>query len=276
MNQHDELLIIEAGFSDKHYWENLWRFRGLLYVLAIKDVAVRYKQTVIGILWALIRPFMAMVIFTVVFGQIAGLSSATEIPYALVIFSALLPWQLFSSALIEGSNSLVSNGHLISKIYFPRMVIPAATLLVVFIDFLVSLLILVGLMFWYHFLPNWNLLFLPIFILMALLASFGLSLWLGALNVKYRDIRYAIPFLVQLGLYASPVGFSSSIVPDKWKVFYFLNPMVGIIDGFRWCILGGVKFNALSFGMSVSVITFFMYFGIAQFRAMEKKFSDLM
>ena len=153
MNQHDELLIIEAGFSDKHYWENLWRFRGLLYVLAIKDVAVRYKQTVIGILWALIRPFMAMVIFTVVFGQIAGLSSATEIPYALVIFSALLPWQLFSSALIEGSNSLVSNGHLISKIYFPRMVIPAATLLVVFIDFLVSLLILVGLMFWYHFLP---------------------------------------------------------------------------------------------------------------------------
>lgn len=275
MNDDKEILILENGVADKHYWKDLWSCRDLFYVLAIRDVSVRYKQTVIGVMWALVKPLITMVVFTVIFGKIAGFSSGKATPYALVVFSGLLPWQLFSSALMDGSNSLIANSNLISKVYFPRMIIPISSLLAVLIDFLISFAILIGLMLWYRFMPSIHLLMLPVFIFMAIFSSLGLGLLFGALNVKYRDFRYLIPFLIQLGLYVSPVGFVSEVVPHKWEFLYCLNPMVGIIDAFRWAILGDMKFNFLSFYTSLIVTFLFMYLGVKQFRSMEKKFADL-
>src|SRR6266478_4843180 len=232
-------ILIEAGRRERHYWLDLWRYRELFRVLAWRDLSVRYKQTVIGVLWALIRPFLTMLVFTVIFGRIARLPSDGTAPYPLMVLAGILPWTFFSTGLSEASNSLINNANLISKVYFPRLIVPTATVVVAFVDFLITFSILIVLMAWYWFLPDWRILLLPAFILLAFLASMGPSLWITALNVRYRDFRYIIPFIVQFGLYVSPVGFSSSVVPQQWRLLYSLNPLVGVIDGFRWCILGG-------------------------------------
>jgi len=272
----ESVLIIEPGRSEKNYWTDLWRYRELFMVLAWRDISVRYKQTIIGILWAIIRPFLAMVVFTVIFGRIAKLPSDGSAPYALMVFAAMLPWSLFSNALSESSNSLVSNANLIGKVYFPRLIIPAATLVTAFIDFLISFIILVAMMVYYQFVPGWQMLLLPFFIILALLASLGPGLWITALNVKYRDFRYIIPFVVQFGLYVSPVGFSSKVVPEQWRFLYSLNPTVGVIDGFRWCILGGNSPIYLpGFLLSLAIIALFLYLGVSRFRKTEKTFADL-
>jgi lipopolysaccharide transport system permease protein len=269
-------IIIEAGRTEKNYWTDLWRYRELFLILAWRDLSVRYKQTIIGILWAILRPFLTMVVFTVIFSRIANLPSDGGAPYALMVFAAMLPWSLFSSSLSESSNSLIDNTNLISKVYFPRLIMPAATLITAFVDFLISFTILIAMMIYFQFAPGWHILLLPFFIILALLASLGPGLWITALNVKYRDFRYVIPFVVQFGLYVSPVGFSSKVVPEQWRLLYSLNPIVGVIDGFRWCILGGDSPIYLpSFLLSLAIITFFLWLGVSRFRRMEKTFADL-
>lgn len=269
-------LIIEAGRAERHYWRDLWRYRELFQVLAWRDISVRYKQTVIGAAWALIRPFLTMVVFTVVFGRLANLPSDGAAPYALMVFAGMLPWSFFATGLGDASNSLIGNANLISKVYFPRMIVPIAAVMTAAVDFLIGLAMLVVLMIWYQFLPNWQVLLLPGFAAIAFMTSVGIGMWITALNVKYRDFRYVIPFITQLGLYVSPVGFSSSIVPDQWRFIYSLNPMVGVIDGFRWCLLGGESQLYLpGLGLSVGITAFFVWFGVRQFRKMEKGFADL-
>ena len=269
-------IILEPGRAEKNYWRDLWRYRELFQVLAWRDVAVRYKQTVIGVVWAVIRPFLTMVILTVVFGRIAKLPSEGTAPYALMVLAGMLPWTFFSTALADSANSLISNANLIGKVYFPRLIIPTATIIVAFVDLLVSFGILVAMMAWYQFLPGWQILLLPGFIFIAFLAVLGPGLWITALNVRYRDFRYVIPFIVQFGLYVSPVGFSSSVVPENWRLLYSLNPMVGVIDGFRWCILGGEsQMYWRGFAIGLAVIASFLWLGIRQFRTMEKSFADL-
>ncbi|MDP4711912.1 MAG: ABC transporter permease, partial [Saprospiraceae bacterium] len=231
-------IILEPGRAEKNYWRDLWHYRELFLILAWRDISVRYKQTVIGVAWALLRPFLTMVIFTIIFGRIAQLPPEGSAPYALMVFAAMLPWQLFATALSEASNSLIGNANLISKVYFPRLIIPSAAVVTAFVDFLISFTLLIGLFFYYRYLPGVQILLLPVFMLWALLASLGPGLWMTALNVKYRDFRYIIPFVVQFGLYISPVGFSSTVVPEQWRLLYHLNPMVGVINGFRWSILG--------------------------------------
>ena len=275
-HSQEPVLIIEPGRTEKNYWTDLWRYRELFLILAWRDISVRYKQTIIGILWAIIRPFLTMVVFTVIFGRIAKLPSDGSAPYALMVFAAMLPWSLFSNALSESSNSLISNASLIGKVYFPRLIIPAATQVTAFIDFLISFIILLGMMIYYQFTPGWQILLLPLFIILALLASLGPGLWITALNVKYRDFRYIIPFVVQFGLYVSPVGFSSQVIPEQWRLLYNLNPMVGVIDGFRWCILGGDSpIYVPGFLLSLAIIAFFLWLGVSRFRKMEKTFADL-
>ena len=269
-------LVIEAGRTERHYWRDLWRYRELFSVLAWRDITVRYKQTVIGAAWALIRPFLMMVVFTLVFGKLAKLPSDVSAPYALMVFAGMLPWSFFATALSEASMSLIGNANLISKVYFPRLIVPMAAVMVAFIDFLISFAILVALMVWYAFLPGWQVLLLPVFTAVAFTTSFGVGVWITALNVKYRDFRYVIPFIVQLGLYVSPVGFSSNVIPNEWRVLYSLNPMVGVIDGFRFCILGGEsQIFWPGFWLSVAVAAFFLWLGVHQFRRMEKSFADL-
>src|ERR1700722_15058655 len=272
-----DVTVIEAGRSEAHYWRDLWRYRELFQVLAWRDLTVRYKQTVIGVLWALIRPFLTMLVFTIIFGRIAKLPTDGVAPYALMVSAGILPWTFFSTGLSEASNSLVANEKLVTKVYFPRMIVPVATIVVAFVDFLISFCILLGLMGWYRFLPDWRISVLPAFTLLAFLSSIGPSLWITSLNVKYRDFRYVIPFIVQFGLYVSPVGFTSSVVPEQWRLLYSFNPMVGVIDGFRWCLLRGQSELCLP-GLlaSVAVIAFFLWFGVRQFRNTEKGFADLM
>ncbi len=272
----DDVFIIEAGRTERHYWRDLWRYRELFQVLAWRDLAVRYKQTAIGVLWALIRPFLTMLVFTVIFGRIAKLPTDGNAPYALMVFAGILPWTFFSSGLSDASNSLINNEKLISKVYFPRLIVPIATIVAAFVDFLISFCILLGLMAWYRFAPDWRMLVLPLFVLLAFCASVGPALWITSLNVKYRDFRYVIPFIVQFGLYVSPVGFSSSVVPEQWRLLYSLNPMVGVIDGFRWCLLRGQSELYLpGLIISVVVVAFFLWFGVRQFRKMERTFADL-
>lgn len=269
-------IIIEAGRTEKNYWTDLWRYRELFIILSWRDLSVRYKQTIIGILWAIIRPLLTMVVFTVIFGRVAKLPSDGNSPYALMVFAAMLPWTLFANALSESSNSLIGNANLISKVYFPRLIIPAATLVTALVDFLISFVILIAMMIYYQFVPGWQIVLIPFFIILALLASLGPGLWITALNVKYRDFRYVIPFIVQFGLYVSPVGFSSNVVPEKWRLLYSLNPIVGVIDGFRWCILGGNSPIYLpGFLLSLAIIAFFLWLGISRFREMEKTFADI-
>ncbi|MDB9487739.1 ABC transporter permease [Dolichospermum circinale CS-534/05] len=268
-------LIIEAGRTEKQYWQDLWRYRELFYFLAWRDILVRYKQTAIGIAWALIRPFLTMVVFTVVFGQLAKLPSAGA-PYPILVFSAMLPWQLFSNSLSECSNSLITNANLLSKVYFPRLVVPTSAVVVSFVDFMISGMILLALMAWYNFVPTWRILTLPLFIAVAFAASMGAGLWLASLNVQYRDFRFIVPFIVQFGLYISPVGFSSSIVPQQWRFIYSLNPMVGVIDGFRWAILGGNSQLYLpGFILSMALVFLLLVSGIWYFRKMERTFADV-
>lgn len=269
-------LIIEAGRADEGYWRDLWSYRELFLILAWRDVAVRYKQTLIGVAWAVLRPFLTLVVFTVIFGKLARLPSDGDAPYALMVLAGLLPWYLFSSALTGAAESMVANANLIGKVYFPRMIVPAAAVVTALIDFLVSLAILVVLMIWYRFVPGWQILWLPAFVLLALAASIGPGLWIASLNVRYRDFRFVIPFLVQMGLYVSPVGFSSAIVPDAWRLLFSLNPLVGIIDGFRWCILGGAStIYWPGFALSLAVVAFFLWLGFTRFRATEKTFADV-
>ena len=271
-----EVIIIEPGRYERNYWHDLWRYRELFRVLAWRDLAVRYKQTVIGAAWAVIRPFVTMIVFTVIFGRIAKLPSDGTSPYALMVFAGLLPWTFFSTGLSEASNSLINNANLISKVYFPRLIVPTATVVVAFVDFLISFEMLLLLMAWYQYPPGWRMLALPALTLLAFLASMGPALWITALNVKYRDFRYVIPFIVQFGLYVSPVGFSSSVIPEQWRLLYSLNPMVGVIDGFRWCILNGQTPVYLP-GLTASIIVaaFFLWFGIHRFRKTERSFADL-
>ena len=268
-------IIITANSTEKNYWKDLWRFRELFYILSWRDIKVRYKQTVVGASWAVIRPLLTMIILTVVFGKIAKLPSEGTVPYAIMVYAAMLPWQFFANALSESSTSLIGNANLITKVYFPRLIIPSAAVITSFVDFLISFIIMIGLMIYYQFLPSWQILLLPLFFVLAFLASIGPGLWLTALNVKYRDFRYIVPFIVQFGMYISPVGFSSNIVPEKWKLLYSINPMVGVIDGFRWCILGGESNLYIpGFLLSLGVIVFFLWLGISTFRRMEKTFAD--
>lgn len=268
-------LIIEAGRSEKNYWQDIWRYRELFYFLAWRDVLVRYKQTAIGVGWALIRPFLTMVVFTVVFGRLANLPS-DGVPYPILVFSAMLPWQLFSTALSECSSSLIANANLLSKVYFPRLVVPTSAVVVSFVDFAISGIILVALMVWFAYVPSWRIVTLPLFIVIALAASMGVGLWMASLNVQYRDFRYIVPFLVQFGLYISPVGFSSNIVPEQWRLLYSLNPMVGVIDGFRWAILGGESHIYWpGFALSVSLVVLLLVSGLWYFRKMERTFADV-
>jgi len=273
--QDKPTLVIEAGRKERHYWLDLWRYRQLFYFLAWRDILVRYKQTAIGVVWALIKPLLTIVVFTVIFGRLAGLPS-DGVPYSILVCAAMLPWQFFASAFAEIGNSLLGNVNLISKTYFPRLLIPASTVVVAFVDFLISLLILVGLMVWYKHLPDWRALALPLFVIVAAGAALGTGLWMAALNVKYRDIRYLIPFMLQLGLFISPVGFSSSVVPEKWRLLYSLNPMVGVIDGFRWSLMAGhTQLYWPGFVLSILLIAALLISGIIYFRHAERTFADI-
>lgn len=272
----ESTLIIEAGRTERQYWQDIWRYRELFYFLAWRDILVRYKQTEIGIAWALIRPFLTMVVFSVVFGQLAGLKSEGDAPYPIMVFAAMLPWQFFANSLSECSNSLISNANLISKVYFPRLVVPTSAVVVSFVDFMISAIILLALMAWYDFVPSWRVILLPGFIAIAFAASMGAGLWLASLNVQYRDFRYVVPFLVQFGLYVSPVGFSSQLVPDRWRLLYSLNPMVGVIDGFRWAILGDASQPYWpGFLISSGLVLLLLVSGIWFFRRMERTFADV-
>ena len=271
-----DVIIIEPGRRELNYWQDLWRYRELFFVLAWRDIAVRYKQTVIGVAWALIRPFLTMVVFSVVFGRIANLPSDGNAPYPLLVFAGMVPWAFFSTSLADASNSLIGNSNLISKVYFPRLIIPVAAVVVAFIDLLIAFLLLVAILVWYEFLPDWRLVFLPIFVFLAAVASIGPALWLTGLNIKYRDFKYVVPFIVQLGLYVSPVGFSSLIIPEEWRFLYSLNPMVGVIDGFRWCILGGQsELYIPGLAGSAAMAALLFWFGLRRFRDTENSFADL-
>jgi len=269
-------VTIEAGRSERHYWKDLWRYRELFFFLAWRDILVRYKQTVIGIVWAVLRPLLTMLVFTFVFSRLANLPSDAEAPYAIMVFAAMLPWQFFATSFAEAGNSLIANSNMISKVYFPRLIIPTSAVIVSFVDFLISFVILLALMVWYNFMPDMRILMLPIFVMIAFAASLGGGLWIASLNVRYRDFRYIIPFVVQMGLYVSPVGFSSSIVPEQWRLLYSLNPMVGVIDGFRWAIIGGdYQIYWPGFALSLIVVAVLLIGGIYYFRKTEKSFADV-
>lgn len=269
------IVVIEAGRTESAYWKDLWRYRELFYFLAWRDVLVRYKQTVMGILWSVIKPLLTMLVFVFVFGKLAKLPS-DGVPYPVLVLSGMLPWLFFASAFSEAGNSLVGNANIISKVYFPRLIVPLSAVIVCMVDFMISGVLLVALMFWFGVVPNEKIIFLPFFIFLLMAAAVGAGLWVAALNVKYRDFRYIVPFVIQLGFYVSPVAFTSNIIPEKWRLLYAFNPMVGIIDGFRWSITAT---NAPLYwrGVIVSVvIVFFLVFtGVRYFRATEKSFADV-
>ncbi len=269
-------IILEAGRTERNYWSDLWAYRELFAILAWRDVAVQYKQTVIGAAWAVVRPLLTMIIFTVVFGTLAKLPSEGDIPYPVMVMAGMLPWFLFSTILNNASNSLVTNANLIGKVYFPRLIVPVASSMVALVDFAITLTLLLGMMVVFGVLPNWHIVLLPAFITLAVLASLGPALILTSLNVKYRDFRFIIPFIVQFGMYVSPVGFSSSVVPEQWRLLYSMNPVVGVIDGFRWCLLGGeAQIYWPGFLLSLALVAVFLWLGVRIFRATEKTFADL-
>jgi lipopolysaccharide transport system permease protein len=274
-NSSSNSIIIKAGRTEKNYWKDLWRYRELFYFIAWRDILVRYKQTVIGIAWSVIRPFLTMIVFTLVFGKLAKLPSE-GVPYPIMVFAALLPWQFFSNSLSEASASLIRNASMLTKVYFPRIVVPASSVIVGAVDFLISFVLLGFLMAWYGFVPGWRMFSLPLFLLLAFAASFGFSLWLAALNVRYRDFQHIVPFIVQFGLYISPVGFTSSIIPEKWRLLYSLNPMVGVIDGFRWAILGGgTQIYWPGFLLSSALTLLILMSGFRYFRKTERVLADV-
>lgn len=276
MNKNETFeFTIEAGRAERHYWMDLWRYRELFYILAWRDVAVQYKQTIMGVLWAVLRPLLTMIIFVVIFGKIAKLPSE-GIPYPVFVFAAMLPWTFFATAFASAGNSLIGNANLISKVYFPRLIIPAASIIVGLVDFLISFTILIALMFWYSYIPTWHMLTLPLFLLLGFFAAFGSGLFIASLNVKYRDFKFIIPFVVQLGLYISPVAFSTTLVPEKYQLLYYMNPMVAVIDGFRWAISGGATaFNMAELIVSLVVVSLLCLFGAIYFRKTEKTFADV-
>lgn len=268
-------LIIEPGRIERQYWRDLWRYRELFYFLAWRDLLVRYKQTVVGVAWSAIRPILTMLVLTVVFGKVSKLPSG-GVPYPILVFCGILPWQFFATAMAESGNSLVANGNLISKVYFPRLVVPASSVITSFVDFVISAVFMVALMAWYSYTPPATIVMLPCFVLLVFAASLGVGLWVAALMVEYRDFRFIVPFVVQFGLYISPVGFTSSVVSEKWRLLYSLNPMVGVIDGFRWALLGGAHTMYWpGFALSVGVVIIMLASGIWYFRRTEKTFADV-
>lgn len=270
------ILVIKPGASRLRYWRDVWSYRELLAILAWRDVAVRYKQAVLGSGWAIIRPLLTMLIFTFIFGVLAKLPSEGSAPYPLLVLAGMLPWLLFAGIMTEASNSLINNAPLVGKIYFPRIIIPVATCLVALIDFLISIGIFVVMALWYAYTPDWRIIFFPVFTVLALLVALGPALLISALNVKYRDFRYIVPFMVQIGMYVTPVGFSSAIVPEKWQLLFSLNPMVGVIDGFRWCLLrGAAPLDWTSLSISLGVAATMLLLGVAYFRGTEKTFADV-
>jgi lipopolysaccharide transport system permease protein len=268
-------LLIEAERIEQQYWRDLWRYRELFVFLAWRDLLVRYKQTVVGVSWSILRPLLTMLILTVVFGKLSKMPSGGS-PYPLLVLCGMLPWNFFSTAISDSGNSMVANSSLISKIYFPRLIIAVSSVITSFVDFLISALLMIGLMFWYRFVPPVSALLLPLFTLLALSASVGIGLWIAALMVKYRDFRFIVPFIVQFGLYLSPVGFKSSVVPDRFRLLYSLNPMVGIIDGFRWSLLGAQNSLYLP-GLTISLIEVaaILISGVLYFRRTERDFADV-
>lgn len=273
-SKHQTALTIEADKAEAQYFKDLWNYRELFYILAKRDILVRYKQTAIGVLWAILRPLISMVVFTIVFGKIAKLPSSGT-PYPLLVFVGMLPWQFFANSISEGSNSLIASSNMISKVYFPRLIMPISTLIVSMLDLAISFLVLVPLLIYFNCQLTLRIIALPGFIILALLTSIGPSVWLSALTVKYRDFRFVTPFIVQLGMYASPVGFSSEIVPEKYQLIYSLNPMVTVIEGFRWSILGtnNLELSGVIGSLVIALTT--LAFGTFYFRKTEKTFADV-
>jgi lipopolysaccharide transport system permease protein len=270
------LLIIEPKKTEIHYWKDIWKYRELFFILALRDIQVRYKQTILGFLWSVLRPLLTMIIFTLLFNKVMKLTSLKDVPYPLMVYAAMLPWQFFSSSLSDVSNSLLSNSGLITKVYFPRIIIPCATIITSLIDFLIALALMILLFAVYGFWPHWQILLTPLFLLLSMVFTIGIGLYVTSLNVKYRDFRFIVPFIIQFGLYVSPVGFNSSIIPEKFKLLYYLNPMVAVIDGFRWSLLKGEQPMYME-GILLSVVISVCFFaiGIRKFRRMEKEFADL-
>jgi lipopolysaccharide transport system permease protein len=268
-------LILDSNTTNRQYWRDLWKYRDLFYFLAWRDILVRYKQTTIGIAWSVLRPFLTMLVFVFVFGRLAKLPSE-GVPYPILVFTALLPWQMFANGITQSSGSLVDNSNLITKVYFPRLAVPTSAIIVSVVDFLISFFLLLVLMAWFHLAPSWRLLTLPLFLLLALMAALGFGFWLAAVNVRYRDFRHVVPFLVQFGLYLSPVGFSSRLVPENWRLVYSLNPMVGVIDGFRWAVLGGnAQLSSPSLFLAGLVSCAALGVGVVYFRRVERSFADV-
>jgi lipopolysaccharide transport system permease protein len=269
-------LILEPKRIEREYWKDLWRYRELFAILAWRDIAVRYKQTAIGVLWAFIRPVLSMLVFTVIFGKLAKLPTDGDAPYAIMVFAAMLPWQFFSSALGSVSDTFISGAGLFRKVYFPRLIAPAAAVITSLVDFAISFIILLVLMLWYGYMPTWRLLTLPFWLLVVFSFSMGLGLLIASWMVRYRDMGFVVPFFLQIGQYISPVAYSTSIIPDEWRFVYGLNPMVGVIEGFRWAILGkSAVVNITSMSISLLAVTILLIVGFQRFRATEKTFVDV-
>ncbi|MHC9544286.1 MAG: ABC transporter permease [Vulcanimicrobiota bacterium] len=269
------MICIEAGKTNKQYFKDLWIYRELFLFLAWRDILLRYKQTVIGVAWSVIRPLLTMIVFVIVFGKLAKMPSY-GIPYSILVFSAMIPWQFFSNTLTEGGNSLIANASLVSKVYFPRIIIPTTYLLVSVVDFLISLFLFCFLMLFERFIPAWTIIFLPLFLLQITIISLGLTYLISAMNARYRDFRYILSFIIQFGVYISPIGFCSSLVPEKWRIIYSLNPLVGVIDGFRWCISGNSSFiyiPGILTSLTVTMILFVV--GVRYFRSVENSIADV-
>jgi lipopolysaccharide transport system permease protein len=269
------VVVISARQPASYYWAEVWRFRELLGLLAWRDVLVRYKQTVFGIGWAVIRPFVTMIVFTVIFGRLAGLPSQ-EVPYPLLVLSGVLAWQFFATTFADASNSLVGNANMIAKVYFPRVIVPMSAVVGGMVDFVITLGLFGALALWYGWMPDWRLFFLPAYVALLFLFVFAASLWFSALNVTYRDFRYVVPFIIQLGAYVSPVGFSTTVVPEGWRLLYSINPMVAIIDGFRWSLLRGSSQPDLAgLALSVLVCVLLLVTGLLFFKRQERGFADV-
>ena len=276
MRASDDELLIEAGRSEAHYWRDLWRYRGLLYFLAWRDVKVRYKQTAVGVAWVLLRPLLMLVVLTFVFNHIAEIGTGSDTPYILMAFVGLLPWQFFAAAFADSSNSLVANAQMVSKVYFPRLLVPLSNILAGLVDFLITLLLLIPLMLWFSMLPDLRMLLLPLLVFLVVAVTLSAGVALAALNVQYRDVRFIVPLVVQMGLYLSPIGYRAAEVPDEWRWLYDLNPMVGVVEGFRWSLLGGQDpFPAGALLTSCVVTALLLVVGIRYFRAVERKFADV-
>lgn len=270
------MTLLEPGRAARHYWRDLWVYRELFLILAWRDLSVRYKQTVIGVAWAVMRPLLTIAIFSFIFGRVAHLPSAGHAPYPVMVTVGTLVWTLFSSILSDGSNCLVINANLIGKVYFPRLIVPLSTVAVALTDAAITLVLLFAMMAFYGFVPDWRIIFLPVFAGLTVLAALGPALMMAAMNVKYRDFRYVIPFVIQFGAYVSPVGYTSDVVPRGLRLLYSLNPIVGAIDGMRWCLLHGeASLNVPGFLTSLAVVAVLLWAGIAYFRATERSFADL-